>query len=175
MMQQEPEGQARTGGVDGHSRGGEIRESRESSERSNKPLLADLFWRDEILQVMYWYQGEGFGSSVTARDLQTFLSADEQSLIAHLERMVVEGYLERPGGTGDVLDTGHTGGTGVPSYSFTEYGAREGARRFADEFAEITKQGHGDCPPDCPICKDLPPEDCVHCHSNIQEEQLYGV
>ncbi len=145
-------------------------EDKEASKRDNKPLLADLFWRDEILQVMYWYQGEGFGTTVTARDLQTFLSAEEQSLTTHLERMVVEGYLEQAG-EGD--DAGPTGGSSA-RYSFSEYGAKEGARRFADEFADVTKQGHGDCPPDCPICKDLPPEDCVHCHSNAQEAQLYG-
>lgn len=144
----------------------------DSQERANKPVLADLFWRDEILQVMYWYQGEGFGTSVTARDLQTFLSADEHSLVSHLERMVVEGYLER---SGDETMTGPTDVSPAIRYSFTEYGAKEGARRFADEFAEVTKQGHGDCPPDCPICKDLPPEDCVHCHSNREEASLYGV
>lgn len=146
----------------------------ERQERDNKPVLADLFWRDEILQVMYWYQGEGFGTSVTARDLQTFLSADETALVSHLERMVAEGYLESPS-EGVDTDTGHKDGSPVPRYSFTEYGAKEGARRFADEFADVTKQGHGDCPPDCPICKDLPPEDCVHCHSNREEGQLYAV
>lgn len=132
-------------------------------EQDDRPLLADLFWRDEILQVMYWYQGEGFGVSVTARDLRTFLTADEQAITSYLTRLVAEGYLQP---AYEVLDT-------TPRYSFTEYGAKEGARRFADEFADITKQAHGDCPPNCPICKDLPPEDCAHCRTS--EAQFSGV
>lgn len=151
MTMQEPEERANNSSQAGDA-GGERPDSR--------PLLSDLFWRDEILQVMYWYQGEGFGSEIGARDLQTFLTADEETVGRHLEHMAEEGYLQRHG-TSE-----------VPSYSFTEFGAREGARRFADEFADITKQAHGDCPPNCPICKDLPPEDCVHCRS--QEGQVYA-
>ncbi|MBF6613266.1 MAG: hypothetical protein IVW55_09070 [Chloroflexi bacterium] len=127
----------------------------------SRPLLSDLFWRDEILQMMYWYQGEGFGTEIAARELRTFLTAiDEEAIGGHLEQMVKAGFLQR-----------HSQGD-VPHYSFTEFGAREGARRFADEFADITKQGHGDCPPNCPICKDLPPEDCVHCRSIASEVRL---
>ena len=130
----------------------------------DRPLLADIFWRDEILQVMYWYQGEGFGSSVTPRDLQTFLTSDEAAINGHLERLVAQGYLQR-------VDDNSLGNA-LPRYTFTEYGAKEGARRFADEFAGVTKQAHGDCPPNCPIWKDLPPEECAHCRT--QEGQIYA-
>ncbi len=143
---------------------GEIEKSEEPD--SSRPVLADLFWRDEILQVMYWYQGEGFGTSVTARDLQTFLPTDDRSIDVHLERMVEDGYLERVVTLNEAVPLDDAP---PPRYSFTPYGAKEGARRFADEFASITKQAHGDCPPDCPICKDLPPEDCLHCHSLVEE------
>ena len=49
---------------------------------SGQPVqpLDELYWRDEILQVMYWYRGEGFGESVSVRDLKTFLPADEHLL-----------------------------------------------------------------------------------------------
>ncbi len=113
--------------------------------------LDDLAVRDEILQVMYWYQGEGFGPTVGARDLQSFLTLAEPVLVAQLERLATEGYLER------------VGAPPAPSYAFTAYGEREGARRFADEFAGLTGQAHGDCPPNCPHCKDLPPDACIHC------------
>ena len=128
-------------------------------ERDDRPLLADLFWRDEILQVMYWYRGEGFGDSVTARDLRTFLTTDEGIIHGYLQRLVTEGYLQ------SVDDTDGQDAFAA-RYAFTEYGLQEGARRFADEFADVTKQGHGDCPPGCPICKDLPPEDCAHCRTS---------
>ena len=113
--------------------------------------LDELYWRDEILQVMYWYRGEGFGESVTVRDLQTFLPADEHLLTTHMDGMVGDGYLVRQ-------DDAST-----PCYTFTPYGAREGARRFADEFASLTGQAHGECGPDCPYCKDIPRDKCVHC------------
>lgn len=113
--------------------------------------LDELYWRDEILQVMYWYRGEGFGETLTVHDLQTFLPADESLLASQLENMVVEGYLMR------------TGDTSTPCYAFTPYGAREGARRFADEFSGLTGQAHGECGPDCPHCKGIPRDHCVHC------------
>lgn len=141
-------------------------QSDKRGEHDERPLLADLFWRDEILQVMYWYQGEGFGTSVTARDLQTFLASDEQAIHDYLQRLEAEGYVQR-------IDGADKGNTPATRYTFTEYGAKEGARRFADEFSDITKQAHGDCPPDCPICKDLPPEDCAHCRT--QEGRLSKV
>lgn len=114
-------------------------------------VLDELYWRDEILQVMYWYRGEGFGDIIAARDLMTFLPADESFLTSQLERLVAEGYLA------------HAGGTPMPRYTFTPYGAREGARRFADEFSGLTGQAHGECGPDCPHCKDIPRDKCVHC------------
>lgn len=111
--------------------------------------LDDLAVRDEILQVIYWYQGEGFGATVAPCDIQPFLTLAAPVVAAQLERLVGEGYLTRVGDT--------------PAYVFTPYGEREGARRFADEFAGLTGQAHGDCPPNCPYCKDLPPDQCVHC------------
>lgn len=116
--------------------------------------LDELYWRDEILQVMYWYQGEGFGDTVTVRDLKTFLPADEHLLGTQMDRMVVEGYLVR------------TDGAVTSSYAFTLYGLKEGARRFADEFAGLTAQGHGECGPDCPHCKGVSRDSCVHCSSS---------
>jgi len=113
--------------------------------------IDELYWRDEILQVMYWYRGEGFGESVSVRDLKTFLPADEHLLATQMDGLVDDGYLVRQ-------DDAPT-----PRYTFTPYGAREGARRFADEFAGLTGQAHGECGPDCPHCKGIPRDKCVHC------------
>ena len=38
--------------------------------------LDDLFWKEEILQIIFWYLGEGLGSSVSAADLRPFLDAE---------------------------------------------------------------------------------------------------
>jgi hypothetical protein len=40
----------------------------ESSDLSNSALDA-LFWRDEILQVMFWMRGEGLAEVVSAQEL----------------------------------------------------------------------------------------------------------
>ncbi len=110
----------------------------------NKALDA-LFWRDEILQVLFWMRGEGLGDAPSADQLATFLNADAAMLHAHLERMVEEGYLTRAAGN---------------CYSLTERGRAEGGKIFMDEFAGLTNQGHGECNnPDC-ACKTRGPEYC---------------
>ena len=118
------------------------------------PLDA-LRWRDELLQVLYWYRGEGFGESVAPRDLTTFLGADVEVVRRRLEDLVDEGYA--------VVDDGAPG-----RYRLTEWGAKEGGRRFADEFAGLTGQAHGECNnPNC-SCQTLGPDACesrtAHAH-----------
>jgi hypothetical protein len=95
--------------------------------------LRALFWRDEILQVMFWIKGEGFGDSVDPRLLERFLGVDAAVGVKYLDRLVEEGLLERT----------------EKGYGLTDDGHRHGARVFADEFAELTRPGHGECGPDC--------------------------
>lgn len=103
--------------------------------------LDGLFWRDEILQVMYWLQGEGLGELVSAQDLQVFLEGDLSTIQFYLEQTAEEGYLVRhPGAAGMLNDT---------RYSLSELGRKEGGRRFADEFSGMQKSGHGECSADC--------------------------
>jgi len=49
--------------------------------------LDDLYWQDEILQVMYWLLGEGFADRVTVADLRRFLAAESELLAQNLERL----------------------------------------------------------------------------------------
>ena len=101
---------------------------------SGSRALADLFWRDEILQIAYWFQGEGFGDEVTAHDLRRFIDADAPDLEPYLVRMAQEGYLES-------IDGGR--------YRLTGLGRGEGRRRFADAFEGLNKPAHGECSADC--------------------------
>ena len=97
--------------------------------------VGSVYWRDEILQVMYWMAGEGFGRECTLSDLRKFLGAGDDVLAANLEQMVTTGLLERGGDE---------------QYVLTEQGRKEGGRRFADEFEEMLKPGHFECDePDC--------------------------
>lgn len=44
--------------------------------------LRALYWRSEILQVMYWLRGEGLGEVVDAPLLERFLGVDATSASA---------------------------------------------------------------------------------------------
>lgn len=97
---------------------------------SNTEVIRDLKWRDEILQVMYWMAGEGFGREVSIADLRKLLDADDDLLTQNCERLVAAKLLERASETG---------------YALTTQGKQEGGRRFADEFDEMLKPGHFEC------------------------------
>lgn len=126
-------------------------------ERLHAPkseALRALFWRDEILQVMFWIQGEGFGDEVGPALLERFLGVDASVGVRYLERLVEEGLLMR---------------AAAGTYSLTDEGRRHGGRVFADEFAELTKPGHGECGPDC-WCH-ASPEEAEAC---VQERLTHG-
>lgn len=89
-----------------------------------------LYWRDEILQVMYWMQGEGFGQEFSAGDLQKFLSAGDDVLEKNLELLDMCGFVKR---------------VGENRYALTDLGKSEGGRSFADEFDEMMRPGHYEC------------------------------
>jgi hypothetical protein len=116
------------------------------SERTFDPVSA-LRCRDDILQAMYWMRGEGFGEEADAGMLQSFLVVDEALLREQLEILVEEGYLGESGGR----------------YRLSALGVKEGGRRFADEFTDLQHTAHGDCGPDCPHCKGISRDACVHC------------
>jgi hypothetical protein len=95
--------------------------------------LRALYWRSEILQVMYWLRGEGLGDVVDPELIERFLGVDAAVGVSYLDRMVAEGYVER-------TDAG---------YSLTAWGLEEGSTEFAAAFADLTGPTHGDCSPNC--------------------------
>ena len=95
--------------------------------------LRALYWRDEILQVMFWLRGEGFGDDADAPLIERFLGVDANIGIGYLDRLVEEGYL--------IGDAAH--------YRLTEQGIDQGGRIFSEEFAEFMRPTHGECGPDC--------------------------
>ena len=104
---------------------------------------------DEILQVMYWMRGEHIAQSATAADLARMITTvDEQQLGQLLERLAATGFVKS---------------AGAGTYALTEAGIGEGGRRFADEFADLTKPGHGECgDPDCDCHRTGSTDDCRH-------------
>lgn len=109
---------------------------------------------DEILQVMYWLQGEKLADDVTASDLSRWIGSAVPEIASLLERMHA---------TGLIRTTRAAGSEGEPRYALTESGRQEGGRRFADEFAELTRQGHAECnDPNCDCHASGNPADCRH-------------
>jgi len=110
-----------------------------------------IFWQDEILQVMYWMRGEGFGEQITIAGLKKFLDASEDILAANLSELEKKNLV--------VFDFSDF-------YELTEAGVKEGGRRFADEFDGMLKQGHYECDdPDCDChSPDAVPCRAVHTH-----------
>lgn len=103
--------------------------------------LRALYWRSEILQVLYWLRGEGFGEQVDAPLLERFLGLEARVGLQYLDRLVEEGYVERFG----------------DRYALSETGLREGGLEFAMSFEEMTRPAHGECSADC------------WCHSSPEE------
>lgn len=98
------------------------------------PALRALFWRDEILQVMYWLSGESLATDVTAAELARFLDHDIAELEFSLLRLAQDGYVQP---------------TRVFRYTLTDTGALHGRRGFEDEFSGMVNQAHGECGADC--------------------------
>jgi len=112
--------------------------------------VPSIFWQDEILQVMYWMRGEGFGEKITLAQLKKFLSTSDEILAANLSQLSKNGLVNF-----DISDF----------YELTETGVKEGGRRFADEFDGMLKQGHYECDdPNCD-CND-PNSDAACRHLN---------
>ena len=95
--------------------------------------LRALFWRSEILQVMYWLRGEGLGEVVDAPLLERFLGVDARVGLAYLGRLTDEGYVVRT----------------EAGFMLSGRGLEEGAAEFAASFADLTKPTHGECSADC--------------------------
>ncbi len=55
--------------------------------------LRALYWRSEILQVMYWLRGEGLGEVVDAPLLERFLGVEAEVGVGYLDRLVLDGFL----------------------------------------------------------------------------------
>ena len=110
---------------------------------------ADLARRDEVLEMLYWIEGEGFRGAATLDAISRFLTHRHDDVRRTLSDLVERG------------DVTHTAATG--EYRLTEMGRREAARRFAEEFAPMLSQGHGECnDPNCDCHSD--PKGAAECH-----------
>jgi hypothetical protein len=95
--------------------------------------LRALYWRSEILQVMYWLRGEGLGEVVDAPLLERFLGVEADLGVRYLDQLVLDGYLD----------------AAPDGYVLSASGLAEGKTEFALSFADLTRPTHGECSADC--------------------------
>ena len=111
----------------------------------------DLKAADDVLQMMFWLRGEQLAVSVDVATLERMSGLNPDHVQLALHTLLSRGLIDRSSVEEDVR------------YGLTEDGVREGGRRFADEFADITKPGHGECgDPDCDCHRTGSPADCRH-------------
>lgn len=116
----------------------------------NDEAGGEIARRDELLELLFWFEGEGLGSSATVPGMTRFLAQTETAVRATLADLLGRAYIVLLDRSGE--------------YRLTPAGRVEAARRFADEFAGLVGQGHGECSdPDCD-CHDNP-AGAAECHA----------
>ena len=92
---------------------------------------------DKLLELLYWFEGEGFGGVASLEGIIRFTNLTEPLVRQTIDRLMARDHV--------ALDVDR--GT---EYRLTERGRKEAARRFAAEFAPLLSQGHGECSdPNC--------------------------
>lgn len=126
----------------------------ENNNHTNSNAVDALFWREEILQVLYWMEGEGLADAVPFKRLLSLLNTTSENLIFHLQKNIEAGYLiaaDKALGENSAVQ-------------LTPAGKKEAGGIFRNAFEGMQKAGHGECGPDCEFCysEGVKLEDCVH-------------
>lgn len=114
--------------------------------------------RDELLQVLFWLEGEEFESEMTLQGIARFLARTEDEVRPVLDAAVMAGLVER-------LPDGR--------FELSRSGRHEGGRRFLEEFAELrARDTHsGTCAdPDCECHAAGSAIACIHRRQEDQHE-----
>ncbi len=106
---------------------------RKTGKEAGQFALERLKQREEILQISYWYQGEGFGAALTPEAVMPFLQSESSLIATTFDDLVESGDLKR-------ADSG---------YDFTPEGKRKAARMFVEAFTDFQQPGHGECQDGC--------------------------
>lgn len=126
----------------------------ENKNHTNQNAVDALFWREEILQVLYWMEGEGLADAVPFTRLLSLLDTTNENLLFHLKKNIETGYLKTE-------DEELSESSAV---QLTPTGKKEAGGIFRNAFEGMQKGGHGECGPDCEFCyvEGEKLEDCVH-------------
>ncbi len=126
----------------------------EKKDLTNQHAVDTLFWREEILQVLYWMEGEGLANAIPFSRLLSLLNTTNTNLLLHLKKNITAGYLKTE--AGELNENS--------SIQLTPSGKKEAGAIFRNAFEGMQKAGHGECGPDCEFCylEGEKLEDCVH-------------
>ncbi len=126
----------------------------ENNLHNKNQALNALFWKEEILQVLYWMEGEDLADSVPFNRLSSLLNTSPENLFFHLVLNEKAGLIIRKIDSHNQTDT----------ISLTPAGKKEAGLIFRNAFEGMQKAGHGECGPDCEFCyhEGEKLEDCVH-------------
>lgn len=105
-------------------------------EGPRESALDRLVNREEVLQICYWFQGEGLGDVYTPKPLGPFLNRATDAIDASLQELAELGDLE----SDPQLDG---------AYRLTPGGKKKAGQLFAESFSDFQKQGHGECDAGC--------------------------
>ena len=110
--------------------------------------------REEVLEICYWYQGEGFGENFTAEAIQSFLPLPRDLIAEILEFHRLEGSLVQED----------------RAYAFAEAGKKKASRLFHETFAEFQAPSHYECTAGC--CDGDDHSGCDHgpIHSHVRAD-----
>ena len=106
-----------------------------SEHNSGGDAGREIAREDELLELLYWFEGEGFSGVATLDGIVRFTSIDEPLVRQTLERLIARGHVSAV-----VVDVSRG-----EEYRLSGPGRGEAARRFAAEFAPMLSQGHGEC------------------------------
>ena len=110
-----------------------------TSSAPKSQQLRVLFWRSEILRVVYWLHGEGLGDIVDLDLIRTYLGADElgvdvrENLSTYLDMLVTEGSLVRDGDW----------------YALSGRAMAEGEAELATAFTDLVRPVLSECNEEC--------------------------
>lgn len=105
-----------------------------SSSAPKSEALRALYWRSEILRVVYWLLGEGLGDLVDIALIQRYLGVGaHENLAIYLDRLVEEGSLVRDGDW----------------YALSARGRAEGEVELATAFSDLIHPIAGECDDEC--------------------------
>lgn len=95
--------------------------------------LARMREREDVLEICYWYQGEGFGDRFSPDSVLPFLKSDRDTVAAAFDELVEARHLRREG----------------DGFVFTPAGRKVAGKMFFDTFTEFQQGAHGECHAGC--------------------------